>query len=542
MSPTKHALSSLVEPASRGAWSVVLTGLLDAWRTAPHRELADRVVAVGRLAAGRQHTPVDWKTVGTKPDPVALSALLPALLDKGSVQGRSRVEALASWPEDPRIDRWVAQLFVEPPFTSSGARPFWTRLAPLARRIRDAEAARAMLKARDGYDPDIGHEAFFAGHVDRIRDELLAATDAPLSDEDQRALAALDQVLQEDTSGRTPARAVDADALLAQVLEKPEDDELRAVLADVLLEAGHPRGELLSLQLAARERTLTPTERKREKQLLQDSRAELLGPLDAALKPESTFSRGFLSRAVLKQGNATSIATAIAKSVGHPLWATVEHLEGRGDRDVTLHPVMKALRSLAHSDLGPVKLARHLPHLESIVCRSPEDGWAEVIQDEKAFPRLRVLDVPVFTRQLEAMLTSPLIARLEQLQVRVQGLHGPDAATEVTAFLHLLAKLKVPDVTLRLVRHSEKDWSSGFRFTRDASGRLTVQVFTTTMNDAFEALTQRDVLRGLDELAKLRPDQLIVAHQWVTPFRDAVEQRARAMGATFEEPSTGKRA
>ena len=37
--------------------------------------------------------------------------------------------------------------------------------------------------------------------------------------------------------------------LLAQIYANPDDDALRAVYADALLERGDPRGELITLQL-----------------------------------------------------------------------------------------------------------------------------------------------------------------------------------------------------------------------------------------------------------------------------------------------------
>ena len=68
--------------------------------------------------------------------------------------------------------------------------------------------------------------------------------------------------------------------------------------------AGHPRGELIVLQLEATHRSLKSAEAKRERVLIKTARPELLDPLDAVLKPDCTFTRGILSRAALKQGNA----------------------------------------------------------------------------------------------------------------------------------------------------------------------------------------------------------------------------------------------
>ncbi|WP_163994749.1 TIGR02996 domain-containing protein [Pyxidicoccus caerfyrddinensis] len=526
--------AALVAAAGSGEWGTVLAGLLDAWRAAPHRELADRVVSVGAKVSGGQPLSGAWEAVASKPDAAVLSALLDTLLDKGSVKARPRLEALEGWPMDPRIDRWVADRYADPPFTSTGARPFWTRLAPLARRILDARAAESLVKARAGYDLAVAHEEFLAAHLDRISPQLDAVKDTALSADTRKMLTVIDAALRTEAEAAKPARSADSATLLAQVLAKPEDDEARAVLADVLLEAGHPRGELIALQLEAARRPLTPAEVKRERQLIKTARKELLGPLDGVLKPDCTFSRGFLSHAALKQGNSRALESAIEKTAGHPLWATVEHLEGEGDYDITTHEVMRSLRSLAHTDVGLEALAA-MPQLEALVDGSASDEWLEFARAKDAFPRLRELDLQVYPRQAREFLTSPLVARLERLQVRMSlSGHDPSGAESSMSLLALVPKLKVPELTFRMVRHDGNDWSSGYHFVRDASGRLSVRVFTTSMNEPHEALVQGDVLRGLDQIARLEPASLVVAHQLRTGHRKAVEQRARKLGATLE--------
>lgn len=527
--------ASLTKAMVSGEWPTVLAELLATWRASPHRELADRVVSVGAKAAAGPSRPGTWEDVAKEQDPVTLSALLDTLLDKGSVKARSRLEALAGWPEDPRIDRWVADRYADPPFTSTGARPFWTRLLPLARRVRDTRAAEILGKARAGYDRSIPYEDFLAAHLDRVRAEVDSAQDHALSAELRQVLAKVDLALHEEAEAAKPRRSEDAEALLSQVLANPGDDEARAVLADVLLEAHHPRGELIALQLEATRRPLTPAETKRERQLIKTARQELLGPLDAVLKPECTFSRGFLSRAALKQGNSRALESAIEKTVGHPLWATVEHLEGRGDYDITTHEVMRSLRSVAHSSVGAETLSR-MPKLEVLVEDSASDAWTRLAREKDAFPRLRELDLQLHPRQAREFLQSPLVARLERLQVRM-ALPGPapSVAESALALLDLVPKLAVPDLTFHMVRYTSKDWSSGYHFMRDAAGGLSVRVSTTEMNEPHEALVQADVLRGLDHIARLGPASLVVAHRLRTRLRTAVEDQARRLGATLED-------
>ncbi len=531
----KLPLKRLAEAVADAQWPTVLLGLLEAWRATPHRELADRISLVGAKVAQGQPLSGDWDATANTRDAIRLTPLLDALVKKRSVKARGRLESLGGWPTDPRIDRWVAAQYADAPFTSTSARPFWTRLAPLARRIRDAQARETLAKARAGYDLSVSWQEFLAGHLDRIEPELEAVRDVDLSPDLRKTLDAIDQALTEDAQATRPARAGDAATLLAHVLANPEDDDARAVLADVFLETGHPRGELIALQLEATRRALTSAETRRESKLIKTARAELLGPLDAVLKPGCTFTQGFLSHAALKQGNTRALASAIEKTVGHPLWATVEHLEGFGDRDITPHEVMKSLRSIARTDVRIDVLAR-LPKLESLATNRRDETWPELASDPSAFPRLRTLDAAFYPRQIPPFLTSALAARLERLRLRMPAAAGLPLDIDFlqTHVFERVASLKATDLTLRLIHNDSRDWSTDCRFVHDETGALTATVFTTPMNEPFEAAVQADVLRVLEQVARLRPAKLVVAHQFRTAHRDAIDARARELGAILE--------
>jgi hypothetical protein len=196
---------------------------------------------------------------------------------------------------------------------------------------------------------------------------------------------------------------------------------------------------------------------------------------------------------------------------------------------------MRSLRSLVHSSVGLETLAG-MPRLEALVSNSSASALVELATKKGAFARLRELDLQVYSLELGPLLASPLVARLERLQVRMRlPSNDPTYAESFLGLLALVPTLKVPDFTFRLVRHEINDWSSGARFVRDASGALSVRVFTTAMTSVFEALVQADVLRTLEQIAKLRPASFVVAHQLRTRLRTAVEQRARELGATLEE-------
>ena len=82
---------------------------------------------------------------------------------------------------------------------------------------------------------------------------------------------------------------------LAPIFESPDDDELRRVIGDKLLEQNDPRGELIALQFAIAEKRAKPPEKKRAAEILEKHLAELLGPIHhVAHKQSCVFEKGFL--------------------------------------------------------------------------------------------------------------------------------------------------------------------------------------------------------------------------------------------------------
>jgi uncharacterized protein (TIGR02996 family) len=130
--------------------------------------------------------------------------------------------------------------------------------------------------------------------------------------------------------------------LFAQVYEHPDDDEIRLVLADALLAAGDPRGELIQLHYhpeADHERQVM--------QLLQRHGLTWLGALRDAVLPVR-YERGFL---------ASCVAVEPAGVVGAPEWATVRTVELDTDaQEFLFHPVMRSLRRLL--DVSPELVQR----------------------------------------------------------------------------------------------------------------------------------------------------------------------------------------
>ena len=78
-----------------------------------------------------------------------------------------------------------------------------------------------------------------------------------------------------------------------EVIASPDDDGVRAVLADLLQAAGDPRGELISLQLLPAEDAAATHRQARIQQLLRDDAEGWLGPLRDIVEAVR-FERGFL--------------------------------------------------------------------------------------------------------------------------------------------------------------------------------------------------------------------------------------------------------
>lgn len=112
------------------------------------------------------------------------------------------------------------------------------------------------------------------------------------------------------------------DSLFAEVIAHPEDDGVRAVLADLLQAEGDPRGELISLQLLASRGNRERDDRIRE--LLETHGKSWLGSLRDAARA-CRFDRGFPSRLALAstwEPDDPRWDVAIAD----PVFATVEEL------------------------------------------------------------------------------------------------------------------------------------------------------------------------------------------------------------------------
>jgi hypothetical protein len=119
---------------------------------------------------------------------------------------------------------------------------------------------------------------------------------------------------------------LDPTPIVAPVWENPEDDGLRAVVGDQLLEAGHPWGELISLQLRIAEQKASAADKKLALVLSRRHRNIIGGPLAKIANTKNNWvcEKGFLvecdlHRRLVKRPDYEAATSA-------PQWATVKRV------------------------------------------------------------------------------------------------------------------------------------------------------------------------------------------------------------------------
>lgn len=246
--------------------------------------------------------------------------------------------------------------------------------------------------------------------------------------------------------------------LLRSVIARPDDDDVLQVYADVLIERGDPRGELIVVQL--QRRTGDTAE-------LVARERELTAALDSALaaqlaQPNTVFAwqRGFLDAIDLTPGDAIDFTST-----------------GRNRRSLT-----DALRLI-----GTLPAARML---RRIVIRFVDPGWGStgplVSTLAKVAPQLRSLRELVFTTR----------SRDDN-----RGPRGPSQTGELAALCRAIPKLEVLEVagagyaTLR-----EVQVPSLKRLVLEAPDKFALQVLAATNVPNLEDLA---VLGGACSIASL---------------------------------------
>jgi uncharacterized protein (TIGR02996 family) len=265
--------------------------------------------------------------------------------------------------------------------------------------------ARRAVKVRAGLSPAIA-----IGPA--VKAQVAACTDAC------KALLAGDAVASEADvlaqSAAAPKTDGVLDDLLAAVLRDPDDDHARAVYGDALQQRGDPRGEFIALQLGPR----SAAAEARERALLKQHGRTWLGPLDAAIKPDSIrFARGFLDACRVEFKTKSQRDELHA----HPWWATATEIDCN-DQAFLLEPGLVSLRraTLTTESLATLAARKRPVPLEAVI------GLLEMSYGI----RMRYGMAPRVARHWGAALHVGSLVHLRSLQLRGWSRdHEPPALT-----------------------------------------------------------------------------------------------------------------
>jgi hypothetical protein len=297
VTPTADALSATLAALDRRAYHRALDELLRAFaarRAAPLIELIEAVSA--RLpVVPAVRTP---RGLGRfmRIEGLQRPADVPSQLAGHEVVGG--LPALSKRPPDPRIAAELLATLAKLPQKSLAAKSYYEPLFEGVVRMRDPRSL-ARLRALRPKLAGFGVAAMRQWMQQQLEDAIAALEAVPpdtLTPEEAALAARLSAVLIDehalkDRGGR------DLRALEDEVYEHPEDDRPRVRLADRLLDATDPRGELIALQLRIGDDEPTRVERARVNVIVRDHRERILGPLAPWLCVEGlVFERGFPAR------------------------------------------------------------------------------------------------------------------------------------------------------------------------------------------------------------------------------------------------------
>lgn len=452
---TKPATKAAPKPAPTGKggdvaallkaerWADALEALLKRWQDDRAPELAHLIERV----SSRLPVPKSWRLFAADAASTNLVAFLGTLTDGKFADSLQRIQQLERLPADPRVAAALTRLVVTPPFTAQSSREFWSSLyEQLGDRHADPRTLATVRPLVADYLSTFG--ATKMGEAMQRRAGALVATlterfpSTPSADVAE--LLELVPAEKVPEAKKTSKGGKTLEDLLAAVYENPDDDGVREVYADALLELGDPRGEFIVLQFRRhRGETLTSAELKQEAALQKKHVKEWLGPLyDVLYTTHLEFRRGFLHAAQIRP-----VAKALPAARNHPAWSTLRELNmstgGTNERGASLVIAPNARRIRVMTDVvyhvldelaASTEVDRALEMLEiSWLAHSDavsDRAWAATLTG-KAFPKLRELrlggEASGNLDGISGLWSSPLVRQLEVVRFSAWSLDKPDA-------------------------------------------------------------------------------------------------------------------
>lgn len=426
-----------------------LPELVTAWRELRHprlAELIDRVSA--RLLEGQK--PIKGKSVPARVKAVIEACATKNPLDVGRVLAAEwpgtwqhalpMLVAILTLPDDPRVARELARqvdLTRYETWTSAQFyRPLFRRLNELgdARQLPLLEAQLARTKSHY-YQRDMRPLEEHAAEVHR---KLVVA---PLSAAQLRSIEAMEAAYAGSAAREKTIRR-SGDELIEAVYANPDELGAKVVYGDWLTENGDPRGELISLQLAA------PSEKSERRQaaLIKKHWKKWLGPLADWFPHPPRFEAGFPVSGRIEDPSYRAAEDAFQKLLARREWCTFRSLTRRWQSPAELvaavqHPNLKALREVAEvePEALPALVATGAPITTLHIGWNPE--FTLTAGALKALPKLQKVS---FTfSQFDRI--APGLGALQELSIQIH--HGEEVAA-IWSRLELL-----PVVAVRLSRY-----------------------------------------------------------------------------------------
>lgn len=281
-------------------------------------------------------------------------------LSKLNIEQASRSVPKLMKRDDPRISVFIVNALLAARWPSFGSQGLWTKLFSRLVKLRDRRAIEPLRQAARAPPQFIGiaHTKWMVAQLEATASALEeACASLPLEDETGAQLIATVKHLRPaavDGAISAPKGKLTGDAakLLEAIWARPDDDEVRRVAADGLLELNDPWGEFITLQFRIAEGRATPAEKKRADSLLHRHGVRFGGPIAAiSTKNAWAFEKGLLVKCAADRSMVARRLWADALEAPH--WATVQTLSLTSKtpqwwvKALLAKPTLRSLRTLA---------------------------------------------------------------------------------------------------------------------------------------------------------------------------------------------------
>jgi uncharacterized protein (TIGR02996 family) len=335
-----------------------LDRLIEEWRSSRKAALADRIQEL------------------TVKEPESLAALWK---QKSPSDAQKLYEqTIALEPDDPRQTVFFIKCLHKPLWPSSGGQKFWLMILDRLVALRDPRALAPLREALVDLPQFVG-----VAHSKWVVERLTIA----IKELERACREANVEVPAETSEWLVRTKKGAAANTVEQVWANPEDDAMKLVVADALLEKNHPWGEFIALSMKVATTSSDELEKaEREKlekriQTLLNKHADVFGGPIAfiATKGLWTFEKGFLVSFAADRSQVPRRRWEDAVKCPH--WATVREVALHGHApqwwitEIPKNPATRNLRTL-RSGSGDLLLERTEPGGAWHIKQSKVTTWA----------------------------------------------------------------------------------------------------------------------------------------------------------------------